>query len=93
MEQCERWARDRTPITAADTMKLWALSKQSAQMACEAIELLFHTSPVRAANRGQRMQRYFRDAQMYRIHPSAQAWVEPGRARAFWGEPVGRFGR
>ena len=93
MEQCERWARDRTPITTADTMKLWALSKQAAQMACEAIELLFHTSPVRAANRGQKMQRYFRDAQMYRIHPSAQMWVEPSRARAFWGDPIGRFGR
>ena len=93
MEQCQAWAREGRPITARDTMKLWAMSRQAALMACEAIETLFHASPVKAANRGQKLQRYFRDAQMYRIHPSAQPWVDLGRARAEFGVPIERFGR
>ena len=47
---------------------------------------------VRAANRGQKMQRYLRDAQMYRIHPSAQSWLDAGRARTHWGMPLDRYG-
>ncbi len=62
-------------------------------MASDAIDILFRTSPVRAANRGQKMQRYLRDAQMYRIHPSSQPWVEVARARSHWGLPIDRFGR
>ncbi len=93
MEQCRAWARDGTHITARDTMKLWGMARRSALMACEAIEILFHASPVKAANRGQKLQRYVRDAHMYRIHPSAQPWVDLGRARAEFGVPIERFGR
>ena len=93
MEQCAEWARTGRHITAKDTMTLWGMARRASLMACEAIETLFHASPVKAANRGQKLQRYFRDAQMYRIHPSAQPWVELGRARAEFGVPIERFGR
>ena len=93
MDQFERAARTGTPVTVADTIKLWDMSRQATNMACDAIELLFRTSPVRAANRGQRLQRYLRDAQMYRIHPSSQPWLDPARARSHWGLPINRYGR
>ena len=93
MDQSARACREATPIRAEDTIRLWGMARQATLMACDAIELLFRTSPVRAANRGEKMQRYLRDVQMYRIHPSAQPWVDFARARAHWGLPIDRFGR
>ena len=92
MEQCERAVRDGTPISVADTIKVWDMARYAVNMCCEAIELLFRTSPVRAANRGQRMQRYLRDVQMYRIHPSSQPWLDAARAKSHWGLPIDRYG-
>ncbi len=92
MDQCERAVRTGQPVTVADTIKVWDMARQAVNMACDAIELLFRTSPVRAANRGQKMQRYLRDAQMYRIHPSSQPWLDSARARSHWGMPIGRYG-
>ena len=86
-------ARNGTPITVEQTIQLWDMSRQASTMACDAIDILFRTSPVRAANRGQRMQRYLRDAQMYRIHPSSQSWLDTARARSHWGMPIERYGR
>ena len=91
-EQCERAVRDGTPITVADTIKVWDMARHAVNMCCDAIELLFRTSPVRAANRGQRMQRYLRDVQMYRIHPSSQPWLDAARAKSHWGLPIDRYG-
>jgi 3-hydroxy-9,10-secoandrosta-1,3,5(10)-triene-9,17-dione monooxygenase len=93
MEQCETAVRTGRPITVADTIKVWDMARHATEMACDAIELLFRTSPVRAANRGARMQRYLRDVQMYRIHPSSQPWLDPARARSHWGLPIERYGR
>ena len=90
--QCERAVRDGTPISVADTIKVWDMARHAVNMACDAIELLFRTSPVRAANRGQRMQRYLRDVQMYRIHPSSQPWLDAARAKSHWGLPIDRYG-
>ena len=93
MDQFEAAARTGAIVTVADTIKLWDMSRHATLMSCEAIELLFRTSPVRAANRGQRMQRYLRDVQMYRIHPSSQPWLDPARARSHWGLQIQRYGR
>jgi 3-hydroxy-9,10-secoandrosta-1,3,5(10)-triene-9,17-dione monooxygenase len=92
MDQCERAVRGGRPISVADTIRVWDMARQAVLMACEAIELLFRTSPVRAANRGSKLQRYLRDVQMYRIHPSSQPWLEPARARSHWGMPINRYG-
>lgn len=92
MDEAAIAVRDGTPITPEQTMRLWDMGRQASMMACEVIELLFRSSPVRAANRGQKMQRYLRDVQMYRIHPSSQPWADLARARAHWGLPIDRFG-
>ena len=85
MEQCRRWGRDRTPILAADTLKLWGMAQEASQLACRAVDLLFETAGPRASLGGQRMQRYFRDIQMYRVHTTAQPSFATLRAQAHLG--------
>jgi 3-hydroxy-9,10-secoandrosta-1,3,5(10)-triene-9,17-dione monooxygenase len=93
MDDFRRAARDRTPVTVEQTIRQWAMARQATLMACDAIDILFRASPVRAANRGSKIQRYLRDAQMYRIHPSAQPWLDAARARSQWDMPIQRYGR
>ncbi len=93
MDQFAVAARDGTPITVEQTIQNWDMSRQACVMACDAIDILFRASPVRAANRGQKMQRYLRDAQMYRIHPSSQPWLDAARARSHGDLPIDRYGR
>ncbi len=85
VEQCDRWARDRTPISAADTLKIWGMSQEACQLACKAVDMMFETAGPRAALGGQRMQRYFRDIQMYRVHTTAQPSFATLRAHAHLG--------
>ncbi|HEX7417195.1 MAG TPA: hypothetical protein VF315_03990, partial [Steroidobacteraceae bacterium] len=92
MDQCARWARDGTPIAPAETLRIWGIAREASLMACDAVELLFLTSGATTANRGQRLQRYFRDVQMYRIHPSAQPIVQTMRGQASLGLPVQLLG-
>ena len=92
MDYCARWGRDRTPITTEDTLRLWCMAQEACFMACEAVELLFKTSGAATANRGQRLQRYFRDIQMYLIHPSSQPWTSAARAQAHLKLPIAMFG-
>ncbi len=85
MEQCRRWARDGTPITASDTMKVWGMSREACLMACEAVEMLFQTAGATVTYRNNKLQRYFRDVQMYRIHVTAHPRVAGLRAQAHLG--------
>lgn len=93
MEQCDRWAKSGKPITAEDTLRLWGIAQEGCKMACRAVELLYYTSSVASANRGERLQRYFRDIQMYLIHPSAQASISTAIGQANLGMPVDLFGQ
>ncbi|MGH8226578.1 MAG: acyl-CoA dehydrogenase family protein [Steroidobacteraceae bacterium] len=72
VELCERWARERKPITSADTLRVWSISREACRNACEAVEMLFKAAGASVSKRGQRLQRYFRDAQMYRVHIQSQ---------------------
>ena len=72
VEQCERWVREGTPISAADTLKVWSISREGCRAACEAVEMLFRNAGASVSKRGQRLQRYFRDVQMYRVHIQSQ---------------------
>ncbi len=85
MEQCRRWAREGTPILPADTLKLWGMAQEASQLACRAVDLLFETAGPRASLGGQRLQRYFRDIQMYRVHTTAQPSFVSLRAQAHLG--------
>lgn len=72
MELCARWGADRTPISVEDNLRLWTLLQQGGRLACEVVERLFHTGGSFTTKKGNRLQRYFRDVQMYRSHLAAQ---------------------
>ena len=72
MELCARWQKDGTPIGIEDNFRLWTMLQQGGKLACEVVESLFHNVGAFATKKGNRLQRYFRDVQMYRTHMSAQ---------------------
>ena len=88
MDQCHRWAKDGSPITARDTMQVWGIAREACLMACEAVEMLFQTAGATVCLPGQRLQRYFRDVQMYRIHVTAQPQVATLTAQTHLGMPT-----
>jgi len=87
----DRWARTGEGISTEDTMRMWAMGRQSSFMSCKAVEIMFSSGGVASANRGQRLQRYFRDVQMFRIHPSSQSWVQEARGQTHLGLPPAKF--
>ena len=87
-EQCERFARERKPITQADTLRVWSISREACRAACEAVEMLFRATGASVAKRGQRLQRYFRDVQMYRIHIQSQPIFPAMRGQVELGLPL-----
>ena len=87
-EQCARWARDGTPITPADTLRVWSISREGCRNACEAVEMLFRAAGASVAKRGQALQRYFRDVQMYRIHIQSQPTFPAMRGQVQLGLPL-----
>ncbi|MCK8787355.1 hypothetical protein M0638_23570 [Roseomonas sp. NAR14] len=72
MDLCLRWAKDGTPFTVEDNLRLWTMLQQGGKLAAEVVESLFHNVGAFATKKGNRLQRYFRDVQMYRTHMSAQ---------------------
>lgn len=72
LERCEAAVAGREPFTMELDHRLYGVAQRAAQMACEAVELLFRSAGSTAARGGQPMQRYFRDISMYRGHISAQ---------------------
>ena len=86
--QCDRWMTERQPITAADTLRVWGTAREGCRAACECVEMLFHSAGASGAKRGDRLQRYFRDVQMYRIHFQSQAITPMLRAQLQLGTEV-----
>ena len=74
--QCERWRTTGQPITPTDTFKIWSIAQRGCWLAADAVEKLFKTASASNIAKGQKMQRYFRDIQMYLVHPSAQPIVQ-----------------
>ena len=92
MEMCERWALEGTLITVEQNLRLWAMLQEAGRMACDAVELLFKNAGTSVTRKGSRMERYFRDVQMYRGHPSSlfeNFWAPVGRAHL--GLPIRHF--
>ena len=87
LEQCRQWMDEGRSITSADTLHVWGVAREGCRAACECVEMLFHSAGAATAKRGDRLQRYFRDVQMYRIHPAAQPVITMGRAQAHLGLP------
>lgn len=88
LDQCRRWAESRVPIRAEDSLQVWGLSREGCRAACEAVEMLFHSIGASVVRRGQRLQRYFRDVQMYRVHIQSQAFTPMLRSKVQFGLPI-----
>jgi 3-hydroxy-9,10-secoandrosta-1,3,5(10)-triene-9,17-dione monooxygenase len=92
-DYCRRWAEHGTPIATEENMRLWGMVQHAGNMACEAVELMFHTAGSAPARKGHRLQRYFNDVAMYRGHSSAQQLnFASGLARLHFGLPWGMYG-
>ncbi len=88
VELGQRWAREGVPVRAEDTLQVWGISREGCRAACEAVEMLFHTIGASVVRRGERLQRYFRDVQMYRVHIQSQAMTPVLRSRVKLGLEV-----
>jgi 3-hydroxy-9,10-secoandrosta-1,3,5(10)-triene-9,17-dione monooxygenase len=88
VEQCAAWMSERRPISAADTLRVWGTAREGCRAACETVEMLFHSAGASGAKRGDRLQRYFRDVQMYRVHFQSQATVPMLRAQVQLGTDI-----
>jgi 3-hydroxy-9,10-secoandrosta-1,3,5(10)-triene-9,17-dione monooxygenase len=85
MEQCRRSVRDQRPITPSDTFEVWGLAREACQMACTCVERLFHATGASAGRHDNRLQRYFRDIEMYRLHIQNQPMLPTGRGQDAFG--------
>jgi len=72
MEYCRRGAEGGNPFSMEEDLELFASLEHGGRLAWEAVERLVRTSSSSAAKDGERMQRYYRDASIYRSHLSAQ---------------------
>ena len=89
MDQGRRWQETGQAITPTDTLKIWAMAQKGCHLACEAVQILFRSASASSSHKGQRMQRYFRDIQMYLVHPSSQPIVGQLYAQNFLGLGTG----
>jgi 3-hydroxy-9,10-secoandrosta-1,3,5(10)-triene-9,17-dione monooxygenase len=87
---CERWARTGAPILPQDNLRMWGMAQEASELACRAVDLLFETAGARETLGNSRLQRYFRDIQMYRVHTTAQPPFATLRAQYHLGLPVAR---
>jgi alkylation response protein AidB-like acyl-CoA dehydrogenase len=69
-------------------MQVWGTAREGCRAACECVEMLFHSAGASGAKRGDRLQRYFRDVQMYRVHFQSQAITPMLRAQLRLGAEV-----
>jgi 3-hydroxy-9,10-secoandrosta-1,3,5(10)-triene-9,17-dione monooxygenase len=72
MDYCRRGYEGGKPFSMEEDLQLVASLQHAGRLAWEAIELMFRTSGSSAARDGERMQRYYRDASIYRGHLSSQ---------------------
>jgi len=72
IEYCRRGFQGGPPFSLEEDLKLVTSLQHAGRLAWEAIELMFRTSGSSAAKDGERMQRYYRDASIYRGHLSSQ---------------------
>jgi 3-hydroxy-9,10-secoandrosta-1,3,5(10)-triene-9,17-dione monooxygenase len=92
MELARRWAAGGEPFSREDDVRLYAMIQQAGQLALAAVEIVFAAASSSSAKRGTRLQRYYRDAAMYRGHIAAQHLTTAGElARVHFGLPDSLF--
>jgi len=72
IDYCRRGFEGGKPFSLEEDLELVASLQHGGRLAWEAIELLARTASSSAAKDGERMQRYYRDASIYRGHLSSQ---------------------
>jgi 3-hydroxy-9,10-secoandrosta-1,3,5(10)-triene-9,17-dione monooxygenase len=83
-EAAEGAAASGTPASDETDRRLILIEQQIIELASRAMELVFRTSGSSASNKGQRIERYFRDLNMVRTHVTLQferTWENVGRLR------------
>ena len=90
-DQCARVVRDGAALGPTETFKVWGLAREACKMGCEAVDILFHAAGASTGRRDQRLQRYFRDIEMYRLHIQSQPLLPTTRGMLEFGLPGGMF--
>ena len=91
LEHARAAVDERRPVTSKETFQVWGLAQQAACLACEAVERLFHASGASTGRSDQRLQRYFRDIEMYRLHIQSQPTIPTARGKVEFGLASGLF--
>ncbi len=87
-DYCRRWADTGQPYSVEDDMRIYGALQHAGRMAWEAMEQVWTMAPVDAAKRNARLQRYYRDISMYRLHVSARPLsLAPRLAQLHFGLP------
>jgi len=68
----QRWADTGRPFAPEDETRLYGALQQAGRLAWRAMEQVWTNGPVDEAKAGARVQRYYRDLSMYRMHVSAR---------------------
>ena len=92
LEQQRRSLAQGVPIGGRDSFKVWGMAREACRMANEAVEMLFHAAGAGGGRKGERLQRYFRDIEMYRLHIQSQPTLPTVRGRLEFGLPTVLFG-
>lgn len=77
-EIARRWTRlaersaQGVPASDEEERRLLLVEQQTIETCCRAVDLVFRTSGSSASNKGQRVERYFRDLNMVRTHITLQ---------------------
>jgi 3-hydroxy-9,10-secoandrosta-1,3,5(10)-triene-9,17-dione monooxygenase len=83
-EHAERATETGVPASDEVDRRLILVEQQIIELASKAVELVFRTSGSSASNKGQKIERYFRDLNMVRTHVTLQSertWENVGRLR------------
>jgi 3-hydroxy-9,10-secoandrosta-1,3,5(10)-triene-9,17-dione monooxygenase len=71
-EYSQRWADTGQPFSPLDETRLFGALQQAGRLTWRAMEQIWTNGPVDEAKAGARLQRYYRDLSMYRMHVSAR---------------------
>ena len=91
LEHAHTVVREGRSVTSKETFHVWGLAQQAARLACETVERLFHASGASTGRTDQRLQRYFRDIEMYRLHIQSQSTIPTARGKVELGLASGLF--
>lgn len=78
-------------VTSRETFEIWGLANQACNLAGQAVEQLFRASGASTGRSDQRLQRYFRDIEMHRLHVQSQPAIMSARGRVDLGLANGLF--